>query len=429
MGITNNAIYYERDERTPVTKLSIIFSGAGEQKETEETAGLANITSKLLFRGTKQFTRDQIEKQFDLLGASVSAAVSETEFIIRISAFSRNVNEVLHLVFRMLREADFPESEIEIIKKQEQSRMRSTLQNNEDVLRYAHRFILFNRKRIGKIGSAASLNNITREKIQKYYQQSVSADTVYVTAVSDLTETTLCEYLNPFLQNRLRNGFTLGPETPYRQSTGREIFIAESTGAPNDRLLWSHQGIEGNDPRRFALSMVLDALGSFEGYLFDELRNKNGWCYGVYAYLFPPTMRKSLIGYYSDPSNSTSQFLIPKLMELIETFQHSSEYLHRLRERKASFKNRYSYQLDINYKLTSRINRDKYGFQILDRNEYFNEIDSVTETMAAETIRQVFDLHNMTMIFYGDSHRISSIISKIDPAIPITVFDKSDLIS
>ncbi len=429
MNISNNTLYYEHDDRTPLTRLSIIFSGAGEQKEKEETAGLANIVAKLLLRGTASYSREEIELKFDLLGATVSAMASENDFVIRVLCFSRNLSQVTQLLYHIIEHADFPQSELEIAFKEEKAKFASTLQSNEEVLRYAHRYVLFGKKYHGKIGSKLALANIDRKLVTEFYRNVAAASVVYCTAVSDLSESELQNCLTPFLYGRGKNGFVLEPEAAYRIPERKEVVIVDSPNAPNDRLLWSHIGIGAMDPRRFSLALVLDALGSFEGFLFDQLRNKNGWCYGMYAYQVPPTERKSLIAYYSDPADTTSAMLIPKLLELLETFYTAEDFLSRLSERNSSFKNRFAYQQDLNYKINSRINRDKYGVPILNQEEYFAEIDAATIEFSLRTIKEIFTLRKLMMVFYGDSKRITSIVSAIDPSIPISTFDKSELIA
>lgn len=53
--ITNNKLYYEPDTRVPMTSLSLVFHGGGSQQETEELAGLADVTTGLLFRGPLRY--------------------------------------------------------------------------------------------------------------------------------------------------------------------------------------------------------------------------------------------------------------------------------------------------------------------------------------------------------------------------------------
>jgi predicted Zn-dependent peptidase len=192
--------------------------------------------------------------------------------------------------------------------------------------------------------------------------------------------------------------------------------------------MWSQKGIGATDDRRFDLNVIIDALGSFEGYLFDELRNKRGWCYGAYAFVTPATTRPGRIGFYSDPSLETSKHLIPEMLRLLRVFPEEKGFRDRLKERNETFKNRYAYQLDLKFRLGSRINKDRFEIPILERNEYNARIDNVTAGSTRRVIAELFDLDRMVLVFHGDVDRIRSTIAGVDGSIPVTVLEKDKMI-
>ena len=335
---------------------------------------------------------------------------------------------MLVLVEEILREATFPEEELVLVKKQDLNKLDAMLQDTESVVRTGHRFVVYNGTRFGKFGSKKSIEKTSRNDCAAFFEKVQSCSVLYFTAISDLSKVEIEKKLARFMHKRLTTGFHVQPEIHFRTSRGREAFIFHSEQATNDRLLWSHAGISATDERRFALNLIIDALGSFEGYLFDELRNKKGWCYGVYAFLFQGTTRPGRIGYYADPSDTTSVHLIPELLRSIQTFTKEESFVTRLAERNTSFKNRYAYQLDKHYILMSEVYRDRYGIPILTREEYYAKIDAVTSDYAQEVIQKIVDAHNITMVFYGDEHRITKILHAIDSEMPITRYDKEVLI-
>ena len=178
---------------------------------------------------------------------------------------------------------------------------------------------------------------------------------------------------------------------------------------------WTQKGIDATDDRRFDFSLIIDALGSFEGFLFDELRNKKGWCYGAYAFVVPATSRPGRIGAYADPSLETSKELIPELLRSDARFSGGRGFSGKTGQRNATFKNRYSYQLDLKFRLASRVSRDRYGIPILEREAYNSRIDAVTDISARRVIDELFDDRNLCMVFYGDAERIQKILADVRP--------------
>ena len=427
--IRDQALYYQQDLRIPMTFLTLVYHGAGFQQEPKHLAGLARTTSKTLFRGTPSLSREEISRKLDLLGAIVEANASETDFYITISCFSKNLAEVLALVRSAIGEATFPEEELANVKKQELNSMDAALQEPEHVLSSANEFTLFGKDSMGKIGSRSAVTKITRQDVLGYLHAARRTSVLYTTVITDLTRDGIEELLRPIWRERERDGFLLKPEREYLDVEGLGAVIVDSKDATNDRLMWSHRGIGATDERRFDLSLIIDALGSFEGFLFDELRNKQGWCYGAYAYIMQATARQGRIAYYSDPSSSSSEKLIPALLGFLTTFQDEKNFLDRFADRNEAFKNRYPYQLDLKKKLSNEVHRDRYGIPILGREEYNRCIDAVTPATARKVIGELFNPKNLTMVFYGDAERLSGIVGRLDPPVKVEILEKEALVS
>lgn len=426
--IKNHQVYYQQDSRAPMTTVTLVFHGGGMQQETEDLAGLARMTAKMLFRGTPSIDREMLERRFELLGADVNADASETDFGITISCFTKNLDEVLSLVATVINEAGFPESELELVRKQELNGLDAALQNADGVLSKAHEYVLFEGARFGRFGSRSGIGRVTRKDVQEFFSNARATNVLYFTAISDLSRNEIEKKLKRFMDGRKTDGFVLKPETPYRTSRGREAVIFDSPGATNDRLMWSHKGINATDERRFDLDLIVDALGSGQGFLFNQLRGKKGWCYGAYAFIMRGTGRMGRIIYYSDPTSENSDKLIPEMLRLIGSFGDEKEFQDFLAQRNETFKNRYAYQLDVRFKLTSEVNRDRYGIPILDKESYYRRIDAVNLVTTKRVIEEVFDPQNITMVFYGDGERIKGILNQLDPGIKITVREKEVLV-
>lgn len=411
-----------------MTFLTLVYHGAGFQQEPHDLSGLAKVTAKTLFRGTPSMTREAISKRFDLLGAIVETNVSETDFYVTISCFSGNLAQVLGLVHEVIQQAHFPENELETLKKQELNSLEAALQEPDHVLSSANEYSLFGRNAMGKLGSRSAIQRISRNNVTAYMEKTRGTGVLYFTAITDVSKEEMHRHIRLFSDDRPNAGFFLKPEVEYVRSNGREAVVIHSKDATNDRLIWSHRGLKAADDRRFDLSLIIDALGSFEGFLFDELRNKHGWCYGAYAYVMPPTTRAGRVAYYSDPTSETSQHLIPALLGHLKVFPLERNYLDRFADRTETFKNRYAYQLDIKKKLSNEVHRDRYGIPILGQEEYNRRIDSVTPESAGKVIREVFDIENLMLVFYGDAARLTNILRHLDSKIEIEVLEKEVLV-
>jgi len=427
-NIKSNAVYYQQDVRVPTTRLTLVFHGAGEQQETEQLAGLADLTASLLFRGTPSMSRETISNQFELLGADVDADVSQTDFSVTISCFSKNIDQTLGLVGKIMKEVSFPQEELELVRKQKLNQLEASLENADGVLAQAAAFVAYSGSRFGKFGSRSALGRITRDDVVRYFENVRRASILYFASISNLPQDAIRQKTTLFTNGRNTDGFKLRPEVEFTKAKGREAFIFSFPQSTNDRFRWAHAGISPTDERRFDLDLVVDALGSSQGLLFDVLRGKNGWCYGAYAFQQRNGGLKGRIMYYADPTPETSDKLIPEMLRLIQSFPNNADFQEGLARRNNAFKNRYAYQLDPNFKLASVVNRDRYGVPVLPKEEYYRKVDAVTLETAQEMVQEVFDIKNMQMVFYGDADRIKPILEKIDPTMKITVMEKTVLV-
>jgi len=239
MKIENHRLYYQQDMRVPMTRLSLVYIGGGAQQESEKKAGLARVTAKMLFRGTPAMNREVISRKFELLGAEVNAHVSETDFVVSISCFTKNAGAVLDLVFTIMNEADFPAAELELLKKNEMNQLDAALQDAERVLSAGHQYALYGGMRFGKIGSRNGITNILREDLMEYFSNVRAATILFFTSISDLSREEIEKHAERFAVGRRTSGFLLKPEVQFNESKGRGAFIINSAGATNDRLIWS----------------------------------------------------------------------------------------------------------------------------------------------------------------------------------------------
>ena len=181
--------------------------------------------------------------------------------------FLAHYRKVLSLLFKIVIDANFPQDEISLVKTELLSKIEAALQEPDGVLRAGHQYILYNQKRIGKIGSSSAIKKITRENISQYFEKVRSCSVLYITAISDLSFEQIQKEVIEFTNSRKTNGFVLKDEVGFVSTKKPTVYIFDSPQSTNDRLIWSHEGIVINDERRFAMNLILDALGSFEGFL------------------------------------------------------------------------------------------------------------------------------------------------------------------
>ena len=90
----------------------------GDEKSLTNRSTAGQLAGAMLMRGTTKHTRQQIQDEFDRLGARVAVGGGVTAANASIETTHENLPAVLRLVTEVLREPSFPASELEQVKQQ-----------------------------------------------------------------------------------------------------------------------------------------------------------------------------------------------------------------------------------------------------------------------------------------------------------------------
>jgi zinc protease len=98
---------------------SVVISGylvAGSIGETRQEAGLAHLTAQALMRGTKERSFNQIFESIESIGARLSLGASTHTTFMQGKALAEDLQVLLSLLSEVLRNPNFPKSQIERLK-------------------------------------------------------------------------------------------------------------------------------------------------------------------------------------------------------------------------------------------------------------------------------------------------------------------------
>lgn len=98
---------------------SVVISGflvAGSLGETHQEAGLAHLTAQALMRGTKERSFNQIFESIESIGARLSLGASTHTTFMQGKALAEDLQVILSLLSEVLRNPNFPKSQIDRLK-------------------------------------------------------------------------------------------------------------------------------------------------------------------------------------------------------------------------------------------------------------------------------------------------------------------------
>ncbi len=274
------------DKRLPIVSYRLAFR-TGDINDPQGATGLTGAVTSLLNEGTQTRTSKQLAEEIERLGASISAGSSADNTTIAASSLSLYSSEVLKLLADMVLRSTFPQSEIDLYKRNTIEGLKAQRANagflaNEQAAR-----VLYGSHPYGVVSpSAANVESLTREKIVAFKDKMFVPNNATMIVVGDVNrEKLLAEITENF------SGWQKGtvadakfPTPPVRTAT--TLSLVNRPGSAQSNIVLANLAIERNNPDYFPVLVMNQILGSgASSRLFMNLREAKGYTYGAYSRL------------------------------------------------------------------------------------------------------------------------------------------------
>jgi len=245
-------------------------------------AGLSEMAGSLIMSGTTNRSKDQLDKEVDYIGASLSADNSS----ITLSCLTKHITKGLDLMSDVLLNANFPESEVERIRKQNQNNLTSTKSDGSSMATNATVKVNFPNHPYGEVMTEESLSSITRDDIVNYYKSNFTPNGSYLVIVGDITKVEAKKMVDSYFgswkgvdvfKSELGNG---------KPANGNQVYFVKKPGAVQSVVYITFpMKIKTGDKDQLALSVLNGILGGggFGTRLFQNLREDKAYTYGCYS--------------------------------------------------------------------------------------------------------------------------------------------------
>ena len=424
--ISNHQIFYRQDKRAPLTRIDIVFLGAGKNQEPPSQNGLAEIASKLIWKGINK--RGYID-QLAVLGTDLSVFANTTSLTVSVYTLSENCAESIKIVRDFIHNFEFAESDLEDVKKQEVTNYQNDLERNTANL--MRNFALAQTKGIKKLRSLKTVKNLSEKDIRQYYERLQKTEVVFFKVISNRDSTEIAKMLRPIIEERetllLRQagGFvhSLAPsEANYY--FGPSAFVFENySDLKNVFCYWliPYGSIGETNYIPPMISMTLGRYG-VRGLLYKYFREELGLVYSP-ACDYRSSKNIRFLEIYADPQLQNSEELIAKMSDFIRGLSDDPRFWEALKERREILKVSDVYNQTPQRSLDREVSRAIYDTPT--RKGGYN---SVSDAEVRAFLEKFFVPQNMIMIFVGPKDHIIDILNKHWPEVNIRVHDTKELI-
>jgi zinc protease len=269
----------------PVVFVSMAIS-AGSVAEPGDKPGLASITASLLTQGTAKRTANQISREIDFIGGSLSTSGGEDFASASLRVLKKDIRTGLDLLSDVLLNPVFDQNEIDRKVKATLAEIQRQKEEPNNVADNAFQKSVFGSHPYGRTNDevAAFLPKLTRQDILAFYSGRYSPNHSIIAVVGDVTEkeitTLLNEYFKPWKGKEQPLPAAVQP--PVIEKTAARKIDMPITQA---NIAMGHVGISRENPDFYACVIMNYILGGggFTSRLMDNIRDNRGLAYDVHS--------------------------------------------------------------------------------------------------------------------------------------------------
>ena len=391
--------------------------GAGSRDETPTRAGVSHFLEHLLFKGTQNYSAQEIAEIFDAMGGELNAATSREHTVVYVRVTDRHLEDALDVMSDMVYApllADM-DSEREVVLEEIAMYEDAPQELVHDLFSRA----VFGDHPLGRpvIGTRDVISTVGRRTMSSYHRSMYAPGNIVFAAAGNLKHEELLRLLEraedkvadaPLRGRRVRSPLVKPPAPSTRFHRKRTEQYHVCVGAP---------GIARSDRRRFAAS-ILDGLigGSASSRLFQEIREKRGMAYAVYTFASQYT-DTGLIGFYVGTREENLAECLEIALTEIEDVAAGNVSATELERAKENLKGRILLSMEATSNRMSRLGKSLItDTELLSIDRIAAEIDAVEADAVSELAGVLLTRDRLSASGIGPSEeRFRQALRRIDP--------------
>jgi predicted Zn-dependent peptidase len=258
-----------------------IWIGAGSRNEDAHEHGIAHLLEHMAFKGTARRNARQIVEEIENAGGDLNAStgLENTGYYARM--LGEDVPLALDILSDILTGSTFDAHELAREQGVILQEIGAANDTPDDIVFDLFQARAFPDQPIGRpiLGTPESVRSFTPDSLRTYLSKHYRAPRMIVSAVGDVDHGRIVAAVAERLKSVPVTPATAAP--PARYAGGREIGARDLEQA---HIVLGLQGCSYLDPKYFALQVFTNVLGGgASSRLFQEVREKRGLCYTIYA--------------------------------------------------------------------------------------------------------------------------------------------------
>lgn len=296
-----------------------IWVNVGSRDEAPATAGASHFLEHLLFKGTTSRTALEISSSIESVGGEMNAFTSKEYTCFYARVIDTDLPMAIDVVSDLITSSIVTVLDVDAERKVVLEEIAMRDDDPSDLVHDLFSDTYYGDTPIGRpiLGTIDSINGMSRNTVFNYYKKRYLPQDLVVAVAGNIKHKRVVAMVEEALS---RDNFldvmaapVLRPNTVARNSKQQSVGLLFKK-SEQAHMFYGMEGVARADERRFAMGVLSAALGGgMSSRLFQEIREKRGLAYSVYAYA-QQFAGSGVLGFYAG-CNPT------KAIEVVEIIQ------------------------------------------------------------------------------------------------------------
>lgn len=316
-----NGMRVVTDRMTDVETASVgVWVGAGARSESTEVCGVAHMLEHMAFKGTARRDARRIAEDIEAVGGILNAHTAREHTAYYAKVLKQDLELAVDILADILQNSVFEETQLGRERTVVLQEIGQMLDTPDEIIFDHFQSAAYPDQPLGRpvLGSADVVRRMRRDMLVGYLGQHYRAGDTVLSVAGSVDHDAFVE-----LAASAFAGFPAGKGTGSEPATYRGGEFRERRDLEQVHLVLGFQGVAIDHPE-FYTAVLLSSLlgGGMSSRLFQELRERRGLVYSIYAFASSYS-DDGLFGVYAGSGESEVGELIPVLCDQLGRLAHS----------------------------------------------------------------------------------------------------------
>jgi predicted Zn-dependent peptidase len=267
-----------------------IWVNVGSRDETPAVAGASHFLEHLLFKGTTRRTALEISSTIEAVGGEMNAFTSKEYTCFYARVIDTDLPMAIDVVSDLITSSIVSALDVDAERKVVLEEIAMRDDDPSDLVHDLYAETYYGDTQLGRpiLGTIKSISDMTRSSVFNYYKKKYLPQDLVVAVAGNIKHKRVVAMVEEALSRdnflNVKGSPQIRPNTPVKTKPMQSVGLL-TRKTEQAHMFYGMEGVARSDERRFAMGVLASALGGgMSSRLFQEIREKRGLAYSVYAY-------------------------------------------------------------------------------------------------------------------------------------------------